>query len=85
MKKRILAMIMTLAMCLSLLPTAAFAAGDTEAPTNTNAAQIVDGYFKVDNGELSAEKTDDPINSTTGGKVSVSKTISPTETEMCLM
>ena len=85
MKKRILAMIMTLAMCLSLLPTAAFAAETWTDAQHTQYSNQIGKYYayNASSQTFEADGSDDAVvkNNEENTKVTISKTIAPTGTE----
>lgn len=81
MKKRLLSLAMALSLMLGMLPSAAFAFGES---SNDQIMQTPLGdhlYYISENDAVTDKTTETAQNTTTGGNVKVSKTIAGTENE----
>lgn len=80
-KKRVLSLLLALVMALSLLPTAAFALGESSSDQIMQDSSGNHLYYVSENEAVTDKTTGTAQNATTGGNVTVSKTIAGTNNE----
>lgn len=80
-KKRVLSLVLALVMALSLLPTAAFALGESSGNQIMQDSSGNHLYYVSENEAVTGKTTETSQNTTSGGNVTVSKTIAGTNNE----
>lgn len=80
-KKRVLSLLLALVMALSLLPTAAFALGESSGDQIMQDSSGNHLYYVSENEAVTDKTTETAKNTTSGGNVTVSKTIVGTNNE----
>ena len=80
-KKRVLSLLLALVMALSLLPTAAFALGESSGDQIMQDSSGNHLYYVSENEAVTDKTTETAKNTTSGGNVTVSKTIAGTNNE----